>query len=137
MPVLPGHDDDCQACLDGHPIEYRDVVRTPTVVVESPTGARTGTKLARFDLIPAEALWLVAEVYGLGAQKYGDGWNWRKGMDWSLVIAKLERHLNRFKAGEDLDPENGQHHLASVVFHALTLLTYMDEQPDYDDRWKK
>lgn len=104
--------------------------------VTSPTGGRKGKKRARFDLIPAGALWKVAEVYGLGADKYED-WNWRKGMDWSLPLAALERHLYQFKGGEDYDSENGQAHLASVVFHALTLLTYMDEQPDYDDRWKR
>lgn len=110
--------------------------RGEEVRVTSTTGGQKGSKLARFDLIPAEALWQVAELYGVGAAKYAP-WNWRKGYDWSLSIAALERHLSLFKSGEDIDSETGMPHLTSIVFHALTLLTFMREQPDFDDRWKK
>jgi 5'(3')-deoxyribonucleotidase len=106
------------------------------VLVTSPTGGSKGKKLARFDLIPAEAMWKVAEVYGMGAEKRGD-WNWRKGYDWSLSIGAMERHLNQFKQGESRCAQDGQHHLASVVFHALALMTFEEECPEYDDRFKK
>lgn len=108
----------------------------PEILTTSSTGGQKGVKEARFDLIPAEALHLVAEHYGKGAKKYTEH-NWRKGFEWSKSYAALQRHLNAFWAGEDLDPETGSPHLAAVVFHALTLLTFMVEQPGFDDRYKK
>lgn len=102
--------------------------------VTSPTGGQKGTKLARFDLIPPDAMRVVAEVYGKGAEKY-EANNWRRGYDWSLAYAAMMRHLHAFWNGEDLDRESGLPHLAHAVFHCLTLLTFMVEHPQYDDRW--
>lgn len=99
------------------------------------TGGQKGAKLARFDLLPAKALWKVAELYGRGAAKYAP-WNYRLGYAWSLSIAALERHLALWKEGEETDAETQCHHLASVVFHALALLLFTDEHPELDDRWK-
>ncbi len=104
-------------------------------VTNEKTGGQKGSKPERFDLIPAAALRKVARLYGRGAQKYADH-NWRKGYNWSLSIAALERHLAAFKEGEDFDKETQCEHLASVVFHALALLVYADEHPELDDRWK-
>lgn len=104
------------------------------VRVTSSTGGQKGKKLARHDLIPPRAMTKVAEVYGKGALKYAD-WNWRKGYDWSLSLAALERHLNAFKDGESTH-EDG-HHLGSVVFHALALMTFEEEHPELDDRFKR
>jgi len=99
----------------------------------SPTGGEKATKLARFDLIPADALWQVAELYGAGAAKYADR-NWEKGYPWSLSIAALERHLALWKDGEAADPETKASHLASVVFHALALMRFEAAYPELDDR---
>jgi hypothetical protein len=106
-----------------------------TVVVNETTGARKASKIARFDLVPSEAMWAVAEVYGHGSTKYDDN-NWRKGYNWGLSIAALERHLARFKAGEDIDPEFGLPHMAHAAWHCLALITFMAEHPELDDRWK-
>jgi len=103
-------------------------------VTNSVTGGEKGSKVERFDLIPAEALREVAKHYGVGAGKYAE-WNWRRGYDWSLSLAALHRHLNAFQAGEDYDSETGSHHLAAVVFHCLTLITFEQEHPELDDRW--
>lgn len=111
-----------------HPPERGD----ERMVTNARTGGKKGTKLARFDLIPARPMWEVAELYGRGARKYEDR-NWEKGYDYSLSIAALERHLNLYKQGEDYDPE-GQHHLASVVFHALALIEFGETHPELDDR---
>lgn len=108
---------------------------TGEVRVTSETGGQKGKKPARFDLIPSDALWQVAELYGKGAEKYDD-WNWRKGYPWSLSIASLQRHLHAWLMGEEIDPETGCHHLTSVVFHALGLLTFVKEHPEFDDRFK-
>lgn len=104
------------------------------VRVTAPTGGQKGRKLARFDLLPP-ALWQVAELYGKGAEKYDD-WNWRLGYDWSLSFAAMQRHAWLFWQGEDYDQETGCAHMASVAFHALALLTFMQEHPELDDRFK-
>lgn len=112
-----------------------DVFDTTETRVTSSTGGQKGTKLARYDLIPARSLRLLAEHYGKGAEKYDDH-NWRKGYDWSLSFAALMRHAWAFWNGEDNDAETGSPHMAAVAFHAFALLEFMHEHPDFDDRWK-
>lgn len=67
------------------------------------------TKL-RFDLIPPEALMGIASVLTYGAAKYGSR-NWEQGLEWGRVYGALQRHLNAYWAGEELDPESGFPHL--------------------------
>lgn len=100
------------------------------------TGGEKGTKGERFDLLPNGALAVVARHYGVGAQKYAEH-NWRRGYEWSKSYAAMQRHANAFWAGEDIDEETGSPHMAAVAFHALTLLTFMQEQPTFDDRFKR
>lgn len=101
----------------------------------SATGGEKGSKMARYDLLPPEALKTLAELYGRGAEKYADH-NWRRGYDWSLSFAALQRHAWQFWNGEDYDDSTGAPHMAAVAFHALSLITFMAEQRDYDDRPK-
>jgi len=86
-------------------------------------GVKFDNDKLRWDLLPRDALEELVKVYTLGAKKYGDN-NYLNGMDWSRIIGALERHLTAFIKGETHDKEDGQHHLASVVWNALTLLTY-------------
>lgn len=102
----------------------------------SATGGHKGVKEERFDLLPPEALAVVARHYAIGARKYGEH-NWRKGHEWSKAYAAMQRHLHSWLGGEDLDPETNSPHLAAVVAHALTLLTFSQEHPEYDDRYKE
>lgn len=102
----------------------------------SSTGGEKGTKPERYDLIPVEALATVARLYGRGAEKYAEH-NWRRGYEWSKSYAAMQRHANAFWNGEDIDPEMQLPHLSSVIFHALTLITFMEEQPAFDDRYSK
>jgi hypothetical protein len=104
------------------------------VRLTSETGGQKGTKPARYDLIPAEALRVLAELYGRGAAKYEDH-NWRKGYDWSLSFAALQRHAWQFWNGEDNDVETGLPHMASVAFHALALIEFMGGHRGYDNRF--
>jgi hypothetical protein len=97
------------------------------------TGGQKGQKTARFDLIPTGALWEVAELYGKGAEKYDDR-NWELGYDWNLSYAAMQRHAQLFWAGEDRDPETGCHHLASVVFHCMALMTFAETYTEGDNR---
>lgn len=101
----------------------------------SSSGAEKGVKPERHSLIPQEALSVVARHYGVGAKKYAPH-NWRRGYEWSKSFDALQRHANAFWSGEDVDEETGSPHMAAVVFHALTLLTFMIEHPEFDDRFK-
>lgn len=102
----------------------------------SSTGGEKGVKPERYDLIPVEALAKVAQLYGFGAKKYAEH-NWRRGYEWSKSYAAMQRHLNEFWSGVENDPETGLPHLAAVVFHALALMTFMEEHRKFDDRFKK
>jgi hypothetical protein len=102
----------------------------------SETGGEKGQKLARFDLIPPESLWQLAEAYGVGAQKYAER-NWERGYSWSLSYAAMQRHANQFWTGEDYDEESQIAHMASVAWHAFAMLYFMSNYEHYgvyDDR---
>lgn len=98
-------------------------------------GGVKGVKDARYDLIPPEATWYEAQVYGKGAAKYAER-NWEGGYEWGKSLAALERHLQLFKAGEDIDPESGLPHIAHVRWHTGTLLAFMTRGIGIDDRAK-
>jgi hypothetical protein len=96
----------------------------------------------RYDLIPVMPLNELARVYTIGAKKYDDN-NWRKGMKFGRVIAALQRHLEKWKVGHRFDATDGQHHLSSVLWCAMTLLQFelmaeMDPKfaENFDDRVK-
>lgn len=78
------------------------------------------------------SLQALAEHFGKGAQKY-DANNWRKGIDWSLNYAALQRHITAWWGGDDLD-EEGNSHLAAVMWHACVLIEYAATHPELDDR---
>ena len=99
----------------------------------SSTGGQKGQKDAAFDLLPAPALFAIAEVFNYGAKKYA-AHNWRKGYEWSLNYAAMQRHLWAFWNGENNDPESGLPHLAHAGFHTMALLTFMEEHPEFDNR---
>jgi len=87
----------------------------------------------RYELIPADALHEIAKLYTLGAKKYGDD-NWLKGLSWRRVYGAMMRHAWAWMRGEDNDPEDGQPHMASVAWCALTLLVYSLREVGEDDR---
>ncbi|QAU06647.1 hypothetical protein SEA_WILLIAMBOONE_146 [Gordonia phage WilliamBoone] len=101
----------------------------------SDTGGKKQKKLARYDLVPAGPLLELAELYGRGAEKYADR-NWENGYDWSLSFSALMRHAWQFWDGENFDDETGAAHLASVAWHALALLQFMQQEKyaRFDDR---
>ena len=101
----------------------------------SSTGGQKGVKPARYSLIPVPALDIMARLYGFGAEKY-DVHNWRKGYEWSKSFDSLFRHATAALNGEDIDEETGLPHLAGAAFHCFTLMVFMQEHPEFDDRFK-
>ena len=98
-------------------------------------GRKDDTKKLRYDLIPPYPLAELAEVYTIGARKYGDG-NYLKGIAWSRITAALMRHLEAWRMGDTVDQEDRQHHLASVAWCAFTLMLFELEGIGEDDRWE-
>lgn len=93
-------------------------------ITDPVTGGQKGSKLAKFASIPPDVLFEIATHFGLGEAKYPDDGltpNWQKGYNWSLSINALHRHLNAWERGEDNDPEMGDSHLISIIWHAMVL----------------
>lgn len=109
-----------------------------TTYLEDPTtGGKKGTKICRYDMIPVEALAEIAAVYGMGERKYPsgeDGPNWERGFPYSWALSAAQRHIERFRAGEKLDPESGLHPLAHAAWHLLALITFEARGIGTDDR---
>lgn len=106
---------------------------TEVRVVDAKTGGEKGAKLARFALVPTEALWALAERYGLGCSKYAER-NWERGYAWSLSFDALMRHAQAWWGGEDVDGETGQDHMVAVAWHAFALFTFRLRGIGTDDR---
>lgn len=87
----------------------------------------------RFDLLPVKPLWELVRIYTIGAVKYADR-NWENGLKWGRVFAAMMRHAWKWWGGEKFDQVDGQHHLASVAWCALTLMEYETTKPEFDDR---
>lgn len=97
-------------------------------------GLRSNHGKPRIDLAPADAMIHVGKVLAMGAEKYAER-NWEWGMKYSKVVASLERHLAKWKAGEDLDDESELHHIDHVLCNALFLSRYVRAFPEKDDRF--
>ena len=97
-------------------------------------GRKNDNGKLRYDLLPGYPLDELARVYTVGAGKYDDH-NWRKGMRWGRLFAAMCRHAWAWWGGERNDPQDGQHHLASVAWIAFTLMEYEKYKLGEDDRW--
>lgn len=99
----------------------------------------------RYELISSIGLERLAEVYTKGAEKYtirdeegkiiDDGAdNWRNGQKWMGVIASVQRHIEAWKRGEDIDPDLKTRHLANAAWGLFTLLDFEKTFPQGDNR---
>lgn len=101
----------------------------------SEEGLRFNAGKPRYDLLPADGLAALVDVYTKGAEKYADR-NWEKGMAWSKCFASLMRHCWKFWRGEDYDEETGCHHMAMAAWNATALCVYSLRRIGDDDRVK-
>lgn len=109
------------------------VMTDPPKNVENTEGVKFDTGKPRYDLIPGDSLHELAKLYTTGAAIYGDR-NWEKGMSWGRIFGAMMRHAWAFWRGERFDPKDGQHHLASVAWCALALMSYDMREIGDDDR---
>lgn len=100
------------------------------------SGKKNDSDKPRFELLPPEAVEQIVHVLTRGAEKY-QARNWEKGISYSRVYGALQRHLNEFWKGNNIDPEWGLHHLAHAGCCLLFLLTYeVRGMEKWDDRPK-
>jgi hypothetical protein len=99
-------------------------------------GLRFDAGKPRVDLIPADAILEIGNVFGWGAKKYAEH-NWCKGMSWSRVLGSAERHLLAIKSGEDRDEESNLTHAGHLAWNAIVLISYLVRGVGKDDRFKE
>ena len=98
-------------------------------------GLRFNQGKVRVDLLPPDAIWMLAQLMTVNEAKYPDR-NWEKGMPLSDVIASLERHVMALKAGEDIDPTDNQPHAVKIMWNGMALAAYLNRGIGTDDRVK-
>lgn len=90
---------------------------------------------ARVDLMPWDSVQSVSEVFGYGAEKYGEE-NWIAGMPWRKLLGSALRHLIAWSIGIDKDLESGKSHLAHAACNILMLMSYQSRVVGDDNRIK-
>ena len=115
------------------------------VAMPSPDGAkrtvgdggmlRFNSGKLRMSLVPASYGRYCAAVLGYGAIKYSAN-NWRRGGSWMSGYESLQRHLDAFREGEDIDAESGLPHLAHAAFGIMLLIEFFDKGLGTDDRFR-
>jgi hypothetical protein len=117
-------------------LEQAQEMQKLQAVVESNRAVKYDDGKPAMHLVDYDAILGLAKVLAYGAKKYEDPHNWRKGMNWSRVIASAMRHMADFAAGRNTDAESGlptiDHAMACVMF----LSWYQKHGAGTDDRWK-
>lgn len=91
---------------------------------DCPPGTKDIEGKLRYNLIPPFSLAQVARVLTKGAVKYAPD-NWKKVPDANnKYVEALFRHLEKYRAGEMVDPESGEHHMAHIATNAMFLLWF-------------
>ena len=89
---------------------------------------------SRVDLIPADILLAIGDVFGWGAKKYAER-NWEEGILFSKLYGSAMRHAFKWFCGVDYDDESGLHHLDCTIANLMMIRSYKAEQKDAcDDR---
>ena len=90
-------------------------------VEQSTSGRKYDDGKLRYDLIPSECMEVLARILTYGANKY-EANNWQNLEDYyNRYYAANERHIQKWRQGEDYDPESGELHLA----HAFTNVCFL------------
>lgn len=85
-------------------------------------------------LIPYVAMKEMAKALMIGEAKY-DRFNYCKGHKTSKLVAAILRHAAAFYDGEDLDPEDGQHHVGAIMANCAMILRQIELGTHIDDRY--
>lgn len=100
------------------------------------SGFKADAGKTRVSLIPPQFIMGLADVFTRGADKYSE-YNWALGMKYSRVYDAMQRHANKWLAGETFDEVDGQHHLLSTAWNACILYffeLFPEKYRKFDDR---
>ncbi len=93
-----------------------------------------GILKAYFSVIPVRVMVALGVAMLEGALKYGR-FNWRTvGVNASTYYDAASRHLTWWWAGQDIDPDSGEHHLVKAMACLTVVLDSMYEGNLNDDR---
>ncbi len=87
--------------------------------------------------LPWKALRKVSAVQAYGHRKYGDFFNYKKGMEVTRQLSCAVRHIADYLDGIDLDKESGESHLAHAATRLLFAIENIEDGTSKDDRFKK
>lgn len=88
------------------------------------------------ELIPVVASTELARSLQEGANKYGP-YNWRaSGIMATTYVAAMMRHLDAWRAGQDIDPDSGRSHLGHIMANCAIVLDAIACGRFNDNRYK-
>ena len=105
--------------------ESRDRYVHDNTIPDPSTGIKYDDGKTRFDLLIAEFVKEVADVFTTGLDKY-PAWNYLK-LHKDRIVAAHHRHINAYQRGELTDPETGLSHLAHATC-CLQMLWAIDNE---------
>lgn len=85
--------------------------------------------------LPWDGIREVAQVQSYGHKKYGDFYNYRKGMEVGRNLSCAIRHIADYMDGNDVDHESGRSHLAHAACRLLFVLQNIHDGTIIDDRF--
>lgn len=88
-----------------------------------------------WDLLPVTATEGMLRVLQFGANKYA-AHNWRKGFNWTRLVAASFRHLAAIARGEDIDDESGLPHVDHLACCVAFLSEHQKLKLGKDNRFK-
>ena len=114
-------------------ISREEYAASYTAAISEEGGTKHDQGKPELDLIPTTALIAEAAALSYGKQKYGRN-NYKKGFEYSRLIAACLRHLMAFKDGEDKDSESGASHLGHARACLAILIDNQATGVGKDDR---
>ncbi len=87
-------------------------------------------------VLPWAAIDELALVQAYGHKKYGDFYNYRKGMEVSRNLSCAIRHIRDYMEGADEDHESGCHPLGHALTRIAFVLQNIADGVEIDDRYR-
>lgn len=83
-------------------------------------GIKNDVNKPQLNLISPYFLDEMAMILGFGEAKYGKA-NWKKGIEFSRLVAATKRHLQAVEKGNFIDKESGKSHLAHAACNLMMM----------------
>lgn len=96
-------------------------------------GIKLDSEKPDLSLIPKEALDGIATALGYGAKKYNRN-NYKKGLEYTRLVAAAMRHISAFNSGKDNDDESGLNHIDHALATLAMLKWMIVNKKDMDNR---